>query len=230
LNASGWNALPYTEHLRFHDAPEVEGCPLDFRLIYRGSLPAETNSPRVKAKHDIRRSLHPQLAELWRQNPFLRAHRDLILPPLESGLPSKSLLDRIADNYRMYGHRFIPLIRASAGASCALDILFLRRDGPGGIVRAGGDIDNRIKVLFDGLRTPDSCRGIPDAPGDGEDPFHCLLDNDYLITEVKITTDRLLTPMTSEEKVHDVELVIHVKSTISESLAAVVKDQELFGA
>jgi hypothetical protein len=50
--------------------------------------------------------------------------------------------------------------------SCSIDILFLHRDAPGRIVRSGGDIDNRIKVLFDALRVPDVCHGLPPAPAD----------------------------------------------------------------
>jgi hypothetical protein len=213
----------------FYDAEEDAGaCKLDFRLTYRGNLPAETSHSHVKIKHEIRQQLHPQLVELWSQNPFLRAHRDLQLPPHESGGSSKSILERIADKFRLCGHRFMPLIRREAGSTCSLDILFLRRDSPGGLIRSGGDIDNRIKVLFDGLQMPHSCSGIPEVPGEGEDPFHCLLEDDTLITEAKITTDRLLTPLNAEERIHAVELVIHVTTTISENWAAVVKDRELF--
>ena len=90
------------------------------------------------------------------------------------------------------------------------DILFLRRDAPGGLISSGGDIDNRIKVLFDGLKIPNT---VGDLGGfqleTQEDPFYCLLEDDSLITRVSVTTDRLLTPQDAAEKVHDVHLVIH---------------------
>jgi len=88
-----------------------------------------------------------------------------------------------------------------------VDILFLRRDNPGGLIKTGGDIDNRIKVLFDGLRMPDNHNQVPEPPGPGENPFHCLLENDSLITDVCITTDQLLLPLGDQEKIHDVLLV-----------------------
>ena len=42
-----------------------------------------------------------------------------------------------------------------------------------------------------------------------EDPFFCLLEDDNLITSVSVTTDRLLIPQDSNEKLHDVHLIIH---------------------
>ena len=50
--------------------------------------------------------------------------------------------------------------------------------------------------------------GLPIEPD--ENPFFCLLEDDSLITSVSITTDRLLIPQDSGEKIHNVELVIHV--------------------
>lgn len=78
---------------------------------------------------------------------------------------------------------------AGIETACALDVLFLRRDGPGSLIKSGGDIDNRLKVLFDALKLPrpgefDST--VPPAPD--EDPFFCLVEDDTLITEIKVTT------------------------------------------
>lgn len=42
-----------------------KGYELDFRLIYRGPLKAETSQSNPKQKHAIRKQLHPQLRELW---------------------------------------------------------------------------------------------------------------------------------------------------------------------
>jgi hypothetical protein len=51
-------------------------------------------------------------------------------------------------------------------------------------------------------------------PESGEDPFFCLLEDDNLITEIKVTTDRLLVPQREAEGVHDVVLMIHVAADI----------------
>ena len=64
-------------------------------------------------------------------------------------------------------------------------------------------------VLFGGLRKPNNVDEIPkgDSPAADEEPFHCLLQDDSLITAFSITTDQLLQPPTADH----VELVIKVK-------------------
>lgn len=120
----------------------------------------------------------------------------------------------LADNYARCGYRFLPLIGSEAGdEACALDILFLRRDQPGDLVKHGGDIDNRMKVLLDSLRMPEDCSEVcGDSPTADEDPFFCLLKDDRLVTELKIVTDRLLVPVATDERINDVYLVIHVRT------------------
>jgi hypothetical protein len=203
--------------------PETEGTELEFRLIYKGSLPAQgKGGSRVKEKHAIRRQFHPQLRELWSKQQLLRGYTqetDLtkrVYIDQNAGADEKATgLDFIAKTFTKFGYRFVPLIGSFFGIACSLDILFLRRDGPGNLIVSGGDIDNRIKVLFDGLKIPGSDAEVAnDPPQSGEDPFFCLLEDDALITDVKITTDRLLTPQESEEHIHDVHLVLHIKTKI----------------
>jgi hypothetical protein len=89
--------------------------------------------------------------------------------------------------------------------------VFLRRDNPGSLITHGGDIDNRIKVMFDGLKMPKQVKELGDyAMGADENPFFCLLEDDKLVTSVSVTTDRLIVPQKSEENIHDVLLAIHV--------------------
>ena len=52
-------------------SPAAEGdARMNFRLIYEGTLPS-SRSASPKEKHTIRRALHPQLAELWKQQPLV---------------------------------------------------------------------------------------------------------------------------------------------------------------
>ena len=77
----------------------------------------------------------------------------------------------------------------------------------------GGDLDGRLKTIFDALRLPDSLAeagGI--GPQDDETPFFCLLQDDKLISEVSVTTDQLLVlPQQREAKPNDSFLVIRVQ-------------------
>ena len=91
----------------------------------------------------------------------------------------------------------------------------MRRDQPGNIIESGGDLDNRIKVLFDALRLPQNCDEVlPARDGQEDDPIFVLLEDDRLIVDVKVTSDRLLTPRLDGEHINDVRLVIHVKTII----------------
>ncbi len=175
-----------------------------FRLTYRGKLPASGRHGRAEESHGIRRHFHKQLAQLWNWHPFLLEWTKYSSEPLREGL---------FNQHQRCGYRFVPLIGGRFEGACALDILFLRRDDPGNLIIDGGDIDNRVKTLFDGLKIPDDCTALRNnPPTQDEDPLFCLLRDDRLITEVKVTTDRLLTPLESDENVHDVHLVVHVKT------------------
>ena len=129
-----------------------------------------------------------------------------------------SQVTKVSARFEYQGFRFLPLIGNAFGidTACVLDILFLRRDEPGRLVGSGGDIDNRIKVLLDALKMPTPGDGFkPEAgPSEGEEPFFCLLQDDSLITELRVTTDRLLTPVGDDEKLTDVHLVIGVKTVL----------------
>jgi len=52
------------------------------------------------------------------------------------------------------------------------------------LVTSGGDIDNRIKVLFDGLKMPETVSELGGVALESEeDPFFCLLEDDNLINQ-----------------------------------------------
>jgi hypothetical protein len=193
--------LPHTEHLLYSAWPQTKGVEMKFRLIYEGQLPAASRSDnRTPEKHAIRRALHPQLRNIW------NLHQATKTQPV----------DTIANNFAKHGFRWVPLVPKNTGLACALDILFLRRDMPGQeipLVKKGGDIDNRLKVFLDALRMPDDLQELGGAlPGEDEDPFFCLLQDDYFITEINITTDRLLTPPKSASS--DVVIVTNVRLEI----------------
>ena len=86
----------------------------------------------------------------------------------------------------------------------------MRKGEIGSLVSQDGDIDNRIKTLFDGLRMPSSDEMRSESLDD--DPFYCLLENDSLITDFAVHTDRLLTK--PEGSVNEVSLVIEVSVKI----------------
>ena len=183
---------------------------MEFNLIYQGKLPAAGQSnTRAREKQDIRKVFHRQLAVLWDLQPFL-----VMFGAQRSGESMPNTM-ALAQRYAKHGYNFLPLINDFFMVSCALDILFLRRDGPGSLIHSGGDIDNRMKVLFDALRMPQNCDEVcGETPSKDEAPFFVLLEDDRLITKVQVETNWLLTPPTEGERINDVHLVIRVKTVV----------------
>lgn len=204
--------------LKFQEAPEGEGAKMQFRLVYHGPLPAEGSGPtRKKEKHSIRRVLHGQLAQLWREiandTGFMAFARSPGIIPTRN--PEEIAEDHKIANRKNDIYRFVPLISERFALACSLDILFMRRDNAGALIQHGGDVDNRIKVLFDALRMPQNSSELPDEPPSAnENPFFCLMQDDKLITKVCITTERLLQPLNEGERIHDVFLVITVEPIV----------------
>jgi hypothetical protein len=215
------------------DEGVLEESLLRFRLTYIGELRptqrdpvSDQKDPLSKHKHHIRRAFHGQLKRLWETHPFLSSctmHRK------HWGFPERPISERgaqwghskdgtepmrevVADQYKEFGYRFLPLVRDQISLSCSLSVLFLRRDGPGSVLQAG-DIDNRIKTLIDALRRPRSAVELVgnETPLNGEDPFYCLMEDDKQVTHLEVETDLLLDPLTDSDADHRrVNLVITV--------------------
>lgn len=204
-----------------------------FHLTYAGPLKSTQPSHysnvdgvftdrRSGQKHAIRRDFHRQLKQLWATNEFLNTAR-----MLRGGAPAHdarpgddgarwghdpnelvSIVEAISGKYHQNGYRFVPLVREEWSLACSLRILFLRRDAPGSLYSAG-DVDNRVKTAIDALSKPDP--RVDDGPGEGEDPFFVLLENDKLVTHLEVETDRLLDPPTPTDDLAQVRLVITVE-------------------
>ena len=189
--------LPVTEWIWGEGLP-TEGIDMEFRLTYEGPLKANGD---IHAKHVIRQQFHQQLSELWKTNGILK-------PLRESASRFPTLIDP------RYGFNFVPLVRSKLSLGCGLEVLFLRREAPGGIVH-GGDVDNRLKTLIDALKVPenpDEMRGI--VPTADEDPFFCVMEKDSMICDLRVITDRLLWPVKPTENRNNVHLIIQVKVSV----------------
>jgi hypothetical protein len=111
---------------------------------------------------------------------------------------------------RVGGFRFVPLVHRAHKLACGIDVTFLRRERPGAIVQ-GGDLDNRLKTLFDALRMPhDKSELKGDEPSQPDQRVFCLLEDDSLITQVAVRTHQLLEPLTAECDQSHVDLLMHV--------------------
>ena len=144
---------PCTEIIESDGRPPIQGeDAVEFRLLYQGML---YSNGSVADKFLIRRQLHPQLRRLWSEHPLLRNECERIgaphlLPTAEEAFQCG--IKTIA-NTRINGFTFLPLARKGLFLRCSLDVLFLRREKPGRVFM-NGDIDNRLKTLFDALQMP----------------------------------------------------------------------------
>jgi hypothetical protein len=170
-------------------------------LHYRGRLRAN-GSP--EHKHELRRHFHAQLRTLWLQ------------PPLSeyweyAALPSGDDLSLIQVRGQF---QFMPLVNSRMCGTAELNVTLLRPEPPGGLITRGGDIDNRLKTLFDSLAVPPHANALPVgvSPASDELPFLCLLEDDNLITSVHVRTEQLLEP-TSDPSM--VELFVHVRTRVT---------------
>ena len=169
-----------------------------FTLTYRGKLTSRANAQQ---KHVLRQALHPQLKELWTHRP-LEHFAPRWLDPHSDGDDAGRALRQTA------GHHFAVVVATDQLLLAELDVLLLRPENPGSILQHA-DIDNQIKTLFDALRHPEKAQVIPPgwAPTADEQPLHCLLDDDRLISRVNVDTDRMLDPRSADE----VALTIRVR-------------------
>lgn len=202
-----------------------------FTLTYDGPLPSK-GDPADKAA--IRKHFHPQLERLWTEHPILQevfANRYYPIgtlvqryeahhvenftstQPTSLEASTKNLCEPVAPRGadKKTKARFLPLVRESLALKCALRILFLRPAPPGGVLD-NGDIDNRLKTLFDALSVPDRSQE-KSAPTEGDEPIYTLLENDRDVISLEVDTRQLFThPEATDEFAR---LIIDVETRIT---------------
>jgi len=152
-------------------------------LHYRGIL---KSNGKPQHKHELRQHFHRQLATLWKQRPL--SEQDKLVQPRQEG---KYSLLRPMGNFK-----FVPLVSAEMDVVAEISVVLLRPEPPGSLITQGGDIDNRLKTLFDALTMPRHDNSLPEGaiPEDDETPFFCLLEDDNLVVSVGVRTEQLLEP------------------------------------
>lgn len=192
---------------------------MELTLRYRGPLVGGQGTSRTKEKQRIRKEFSRQLSDFWK--------RDLRLKDLDpANLQTVQRIHGKIDvtrpiqgqagfyyQYPMGRFLFIPLVTGARESDCELSIRLHRPQAAGSIVFDGGDLDNRLKVLFDALRMPHEVAELGGSlPGTGPDNrVFCLLEDDKLITKLTIDSKRLLAP--PEGDPNYVELDIDVTLT-----------------
>ena len=178
---------------------------MEFCLHYEGKLKSRDNA---SGKHQIRQQLHPQIRSICLSDQFRDMFEERNGTPPKSGGPH--MFSEIG------GKRFWFLVCEGYKTIVDLDITILLPHAVGAIVHNGGDIDNRIKTLFDALRIPAVTSEIPsnDSFNYGTEGMFCLLQDDKLINRVSITSYQDHEPIDSDS----VRCFIEVKTKITQLL------------
>lgn len=179
---------------------------MHFRLHYRGLLPASRTNRKSRVQK-LRRHFHGQLRELWRFEPLSSHSKFWRHDPPPGDTDIRARIGRFT---------FVPLITKKLYLIASLEILLLRPAPPGELVGHGGDLDNRMKPLLDGLRVPSEDE-IPDddVPSADEKPFFVLLQDDALVSGLSVSTDRLLESGCDES---EVLLIVQVRISATQSV------------
>lgn len=110
--------------------------------------------------------------------------------------------------------RFAPLVTQRLNLYAELSVRLFRQQPRGTLITGGGDIDNRLKTLLDGLRVPlgslEGCTELPPQPDPS--PLSGLLEHDSLVTKVAVESQQRLRPAAPDEVVAIIS--VHVTKTV----------------
>jgi len=160
----------YAKALENRD-PVIKGT-----LTYTGLLLAATDSKtRNPNKNDIRWHFSKQLTTLLVYGDFSRL-------PQEAG---KSPV--LGETKKFKGVNFMPVVPKSALLMCNLSIRIERRERPGLLIH-DGDIDNRLKTIFDALKMPQNDNEVVSPDGVLPNKCVCLLEDDSMIAALNLVT------------------------------------------
>ncbi len=160
---------------------------MKFRLVFYGDLRPKQQIGLAEV-HRVREQFRPQLRNLWRLTPLSESGGVRRLPPTNGDI---GIFENVS------GVTFAPLVTARWDTYAELEVFLIRQSSNRSVLQDGGDIDNRLKTLFDALRMPTSSEvqtlrsQSPDVLAD-TDAYDVLLQDDALVTKVSAESDRLL--------------------------------------
>jgi len=178
-----------------------------FTLIYDGDLASAGNKSKPVEASNIRNVFHDQLADLWDSHVVMRQLRHTAR--VNNQLMGDLALIRVPAT----GTGFVPIVRRSLYLGCQVDVLFLRHEEPYSLMRQGGDLDGRIKTLFDALKMPDPKDPEYKGATPADDPLYVVLEDDALITDFSVKSGKLLGR--GEKMKHRVRLTVDITIKVS---------------
>lgn len=162
-----------------------------FPLSYDGPLPSTGNSSSrrriAKLPHiwAIRNQVHDQIDRVYNTHPALNA---------VNTSQSRAAIVLLNNPLLVDGHKFFPIARTELHLRCELDVELHVNHDLASIVSNAGDLDNRIKTLLDALRMPATAQEVQGYMPPTITEYCCLLEDDILISALRIETFRNTAP------------------------------------
>lgn len=166
-------------------------------LVYQGPLKA---NGRAEHKAELREHFSKQLRRLYEREMLAEHIRDHI---------QEACVRQVA------GASYTSLANKTFGLHARIDVTMLSVENAGIFSATQGDIDNRLKTLFDALSIPPESQAatiklaLPDITV-------CLVEDDRLIRDVRVRVGELLLPVDDNSTVL---VVIHATLVRHESIA-----------
>jgi hypothetical protein len=172
-------------------------------LTYRGDIwRSAGGGGRVSEKQMLRYHFNSQLRKVWESHNVLReVPRGALQQPVVKGtdydvprpIPTTNPpLAGFLFRRQLRGLWFIPMITMPMEAHCHLTLKIGRPMKPRHVIFDGGDLDGRLKTLFDALAVPTDEAALPVGATGDEGEVLCLLADDSLITGLTIESYQLL--------------------------------------
>jgi hypothetical protein len=173
-----------------HDWPDpawiVGDTTVDIALKYDGLIPSgQQRGGQSDLKQVIRKQFSKQLGKQWEKETILRGFYDAGLPLIGNFIknqPCQGSDECPFFRVPVCGFHAIPLISWHNRLGVELDIVFWGESRR--VLQSGGDLDNRLKTLFDALRIPQGPNEVLGTMcGNGSEEIFCLLEDDSLISK-----------------------------------------------
>lgn len=160
---------------------------MKFRLVFYGDLRPKQQIGLAEV-HGVREQFRPQLDKLWDSKPLKERGSVRRLKPENGDI---GIFESVS------GVLFAPLITDRWDTYAELEVLLVRQNASHSVLHSAGDIDNRLKTLFDALRMPTASEVqtlLAKSPENfsAENSYNVLLQDDALVTKVSVESDRLL--------------------------------------
>jgi hypothetical protein len=183
----------------------------NFTLTYSGHLPSGNKDSKSEVKHAIRQHFSWQIYNKWQRTKALNDYLQMS-PPLFEHRAGQWCKPQGEDDPNPFfrvqkcGLTLYPLVTAHNRLSCELEIWMSVWEPS--LLSPSGDIDNRIKVVFDALRLPEYDHEIPEEMRNGG-TLYCLLEDDSMIRKFSVEAEESLTsPLVEQLKV-----TVHLQAT-----------------